>query len=102
MIYTQRGHKMVSKNMQIIKIGNEIIAEAQKATTKYPSFNSCHEGAAILKEEYDELWEEVRAMKNSINPTVEQQTKARNEAIQVGAMALRFVLDMCNNNKKVT
>lgn len=58
--------------------------EVERASAKYPPFNSAHEGFAVLKEEVDELWDEVKAN----HP--ERQTA---EAIQVAAMAVRFLMD---------
>jgi hypothetical protein len=59
------------------------LSEAQK---KFPPFNSAHEGFAVLKGEVDELWE---AIKNN-----ESEKCMAQEAIQVAAMALRFVNDV--------
>ncbi len=60
----------------------KIAAEYQKARKKFPPMSSTHEGYAILKEEVDELWDAVKA-----NDT----EHAREEAVQVGAMALAFL-----------
>lgn len=49
------------------------------------TWGSLEEGAMILAEEVDELWDEVR--RNHIG-------RARSEAIQVGAMAVRFIADL--------
>ena len=38
-----------------------ILTEALDARTKFPPFNSAHEGWAVLYEEVDEIWDEVRA-----------------------------------------
>ncbi len=46
---------------------------------------SLEEGAMVLGEEVDELWDEIRG--NHIG-------RARAEAAQVGAMALRFIADL--------
>lgn len=64
--------------------------ELRYAITRYPLFNSAHEGYAILLEEVDELWDEVKK-----RPDVVDKDKMRAEAIQVAAMALRFVLEVC-------
>lgn len=63
--------------------------ELDRATKKYGSFASAHEGYAVLKEEVDELWDAIKA-----NESAERK---REEAIQVAAMALRFVVDCCKN-----
>jgi len=66
----------------------EIREEALAACLRYPPFRSAHEGFAVLKEEVDELWEEVKAKEQNIG-------RMREEAKQVGAMALRFMLEVC-------
>ena len=65
--------------------------EYSTAVSKFPPFNTAHEGFAILKEEVDELWEAVR-MKQGDPKRAEQMRK---EAVQVAAMALRFIVDIC-------
>ena len=69
-------------------IAELIIDEAQTAASRFAPFNSHHEGFAVLKEEVDELWDEVKRK----SPDKE---KLKREAIQVGAMALRFIHDLC-------
>ena len=61
------------------------LAELRSARTKFPArFNSKHEGFSVLREEVDELWEAVRDLEG---------TDARAEAIQVAAMAIRFIVE---------
>lgn len=62
-----------------------ISAEALHASKKFAPFNSSYEGFAVLKEEVDELWDEVKR---------NDSQKAQAEAIQVGAMAIRFLTDV--------
>lgn len=62
-----------------------IFEEAQRAAAKFDPFNSAHEGYAVLAEEVDELWDEVKADRLDL---------AIEEAVQVGAMAIRFVAEM--------
>ena len=64
-----------------------ILAEFEDATQKFGKFNSKHEGYAIIKEELDELWDAIK--KNEL------QEQIRREAIQIAAMALRFLYDLC-------
>jgi len=70
---------------------NEVIAdvaiELVRAESKFPPFNSSHEGYAVILEELDELWDEIK--NNKAEGSLERQRK---EAIQVAAMGMRFVL----------
>lgn len=72
----------------IMDILDEVDVELDRAITKHPqAFRSNHEGFAILKEEVDELW----------GATIKQGADdfdVRAEAVQVAAMAVRFILDM--------
>lgn len=73
----------------------DTLKEYTDAANGYPNFHSAHEGFAILKEEVDELWEHVKVKQGKRN------VKAmRKEAVQVAAMAIRFILDVCVDNKK--
>jgi len=67
-----------------------VTREYFSACSQHPKFNSAHEGWAIIKEELDELWEEVR--KKKISRSKELMEK---EAIQIAAMAIRFIVDVC-------
>jgi len=67
----------------------QIFDEMLNARNKFPAFNSAHEGYAVILEELDELWEAVKLNQN----TPGREEKMRTEAIQVGAMALRFLVD---------
>lgn len=67
-------------------IALEVVEELARARAKFEPFNSAHEGYAVILEEVEELWEEVRKDSSS--------EKLRAEAIQVAAMAMRFVLDI--------
>lgn len=72
----------------------DVLAELDSAQANFPPMNSAHEGFAILKEEVDELWEEIRAKQGARD--LEAMEK---EAIQVAAMAVRFVVDVCQGGK---
>jgi hypothetical protein len=64
--------------------------ELQRAERDYPAFNSAHEGFAVILEEVDELKAEVwKSPKNRNMAAMER------EAVQVAAMALRFLRDVC-------
>ncbi len=66
-----------------------IMTELNMAQENWPKFNSAHEGFAVLKEEVDELWEQVK-----VNQKRRDLPKMKAEAIQVAAMAIRFALEV--------
>ena len=68
----------------------DVREEYDSASRRYPPFNSAHEGYAVILEEMDELWLEVKK-----SPRKREPEKMRAEAIQVAAMALRFLVDCC-------
>lgn len=80
--------EVVDTKSRLCTISMEVSNELEKAISKYDSFASPHEGYAIIKEELDELWDTI---KNKNIDKIEQ----RKEAIQVAAMAIRYVLDLC-------
>lgn len=66
----------------------EVSDEVGRATAKFGKFASAHEGYAILKQEVDELWDEIKRREPSA-------PRLRKEAIQVAAMGIRFLMDVC-------
>lgn len=75
-----------------------VIAELQRAQAKFPPFNSAHEGFAVLLEEVEELKQEVfwGKSKDAGTNAREAGERMRAEAVQVAAMALRFIKDVCD------
>lgn len=73
----------------------EVMNELVSAVMDFPPMHSGHEGFAILKEEVDELWDEVRAKNDGSDQ--DRTARMRKEAIQVAAMALRFIHDVCGD-----
>lgn len=68
-------------------------SEATRAIERHPRpFSSAHEGYAVLLEEVEELWDEVK--KGGTEPRSEE--RIRREATQVAAMAIRFLVDVCD------
>ncbi len=67
-----------------------IVAEFRRASLINGPFHGAHEGYAVIKEELDELWEEVKKKADARDPE-----KLQKEAVQLGAMAARFVIDIC-------
>ncbi len=70
--------------------GNELVDEAVVAARKFEPFNSAHEGLAVIWEEFEELKAEVFK-----NQSAYDMKAMRKETVQLGAMALRFLYDIC-------
>jgi hypothetical protein len=69
---------------------NEALAELSHAIGTHGSMRGMHEGYAVILEELDELWDEIKRRQPD-------KKRVRAEAIQVAAMALRFVADVCGD-----
>jgi NTP pyrophosphatase (non-canonical NTP hydrolase) len=70
---------------------DEVGKELARALGLHPQrANSPHEGYAVILEELDELWDEVKKKRGG------RDNAARKEAIQVAAMALRYVIELCD------
>ena len=67
----------------------QVREELKMATIKFGSFASPHEGLSIILEEFEELKQEV--FKNTDSHNIQAMRK---EAVQVAAMALRFIVDV--------
>ena len=68
----------------------QVEKEYEKARLKFPPFYSTHEGYGVIKEEFDELWDEIRREKGTHTCT----KKMKKEAIQLAAMSLAFIFDL--------
>jgi hypothetical protein len=69
------------------EIGNEVLV----AEEQYAPLNSAHEAYGVLTEEYRELEEHI-FMKESKRDV----PAMRKEAVQLAAMAIRFIRDICD------
>lgn len=79
----------------LASVVDDVIDEHAAATAAYGPFRSAHEAYAILLEEVDELWTEVKRKQ-----TERDRTAMRREAVQVAAMAIRFAVDICGEEEK--
>lgn len=64
----------------------DVAEEIRKAEFKFRAYSSSHEGYAIIHEELDELWDEVKT-KSEYRST----DKMYREAMQVACTAMRFM-----------
>lgn len=76
---------MIDRTQLLESIGKEV----DSAQSKYPKFNSLHEGYAVILEELDELWDLIKSSKDI------RHTQAMvGECVQIAAMCVRFVEDL--------
>lgn len=84
--WTKHEHKI-----ELARVVNEVCEEVSSAMDNWPPMNSAHEAFAIMAEEVDELWDHVKT-----NQKRRDLSAMRKEAIQVAAMAVRFAVEVCN------
>jgi len=68
----------------------KIEEEFYRASELYPDLHSNHEGYAVIKEEVDELWDAIKASKDTKGNNL-----IRHELIQIGAMVVRYLNNLC-------
>jgi hypothetical protein len=81
----------------IISFLDDVRLEFNRVTARHGDFNSAHEGWAVILEEVDELWDEVR--KKRANRDL---ANMRVECVQIAAASMRFALAICTRRKKET
>jgi hypothetical protein len=67
----------------------DLIQELLSAEAQHAPLNSLHEAWAVIYEELDELWEEVRKKR-----VARQAARIRTELLQIAAMAWRAARDL--------
>jgi len=91
-VFNMQKRKNIKTNLE--KIMDEILQEYLRASKKFKPMASPHEGYAIIKEELDELWDEIKINSDPLG-------NMRNEAIQVAAMGMRFIIDCCSKENEL-
>lgn len=79
------GRRLSPVELRIDRALAAVRSELLRAIGTFGAFGSGHEGYAVMLEELDELWDQVKA--NDLEA-------ARAEATQVAAMAVRFMIDL--------
>ena len=87
---------MSYEHLQVNLLFNEVKEEVFRAGTLFAPMNSPHEANSIIKEEYDEYWDEVKKH-NRMKPDRDTRPRQREELIQLAAMCMRAILDTIDN-----
>lgn len=72
------------ENKTIQEIANEMARECTRATEIHGPMRGLHEGYAVILEELDELWAEIKKKQPD-------KTQLRKETVQLGAMCLKII-----------
>ncbi len=67
----------------------EVDDELARAMRKHAPMHSLHEAYGVIKEEFEEYWNEVKQQTDA-----RDMRKVRGELIQIAAMALRAIIDV--------
>lgn len=89
----RRNQPVETSSELIRRISEEIAAEATRAATIHAPLHSPHEAISVIREEFEELWDHVKADTGLTKD-------ARKEAVQLGAMALRYILNLIDQPKR--
>lgn len=80
--------RRIRARAKVLAVLTEVLDEYEDAVDKHQAMHSPHEGISVIREELDvELWAHVCA-------DTGRSAAGRHEAIQVAAMAVRYVLDL--------
>lgn len=75
---------------RIEEIATAIVTEVARAEKLHAPINSLHEGYAVIAEELDEFWDQVKLKARDRDPV-----SVRTELIQTAAMCVRTILNVC-------
>ena len=82
---TRREAQGKARSIRAKRMLKLVAAEYEKARKKHRPMAGAHEGYAVLLEEVDELWDEIKA---------DNHGRAQKEAVQVAAMALALLVEV--------
>lgn len=74
---------------EIAALAEVVLDELDRALENHGGFCSAHEGYAVMLEELDELWEEIKKKNQS-------RLRMMEESTQVAAMSIKFMLFLRN------
>lgn len=84
------------RNMHVINIMSQVQAEVNRAEGLHPPLNSLHEGYAVILEELEEVWSEVK--KKSSERDLDN---VRTELIETAAMCVRTILNVVDAGRNI-
>jgi len=67
------------------KVLADVRAEVERAINMHGGLASAHEGHSVIREELEELWDEVKADRG-------YQQSAMTEALQTAAMGVKYII----------
>jgi hypothetical protein len=82
--------RISTRKPDFLKALSDVDEEIFRAFSQHHWNGSAHEGWAVIFEELDELWDEVRKRSSE-----RDKSAMRREAMQVAATAIRFMVEVC-------
>ena len=76
----------------LAEVLDDVWSEVERAEKKHKPMHSAHEGLSVIWEEFEEL--KVEVFKGGSTPR--DLPAMRKEAVEVAAMAVRFIRDVCD------
>ena len=83
----RRQRKATNKERELDQALEAVRAEVLRAIHQHAAMSTPHHGYAVIQEEVDELWDEVKADEG-------RSLRARAEAVQIAAMGVRYLIDI--------
>lgn len=88
------GRRVESKEVfEITDIVYDVKEALYAAIEKHAPMCSAHDGHSVIREEFEELWDHVKADTGS-------SKDAYKEAVQIAAMAIRYALDVVTKENR--
>jgi hypothetical protein len=89
--------EMKVDSLEVVNVVTDQIAgEVRRAVQLHKGMNSLHESYAVILEELDEFWEQVKRNPKKLSPDEQdlRMCEIRNELIQTAAMCVRTIVDL--------